>query len=185
MYEFKLLNFHGMNWVLKVEAYLTEGWMTNVVTVIWWIKVLFIYNSEKNKIKKLVANIISEVLDFSSLLISVLKLILEKKWHWFLLKVNWIEFLYHNKVYQIDKGLNYLKLGSTLSNIKFCNTTQLDNATKCHHTFKNFCGEPWLLMICIVFMPPYQKIGGHIVLLLSVCLSVHLSVCLHKLNAKT
>ena len=38
-------------------------------------------------------------------------------------------------------GLNYLKLGSTLSNI--CNTTQLDDATKCHHAFKNFCGEPW------------------------------------------
>ena len=37
-------------------------------------------------------------------------------------------------------GLNYLKLGSTLSNI--CNTTQLDNATKCHHAFKNFWGEP-------------------------------------------
>ena len=37
-------------------------------------------------------------------------------------------------------GLNYLKLGSTLSNI--CNTTQLGNATKCHHTFKNFWGEP-------------------------------------------
>ena len=37
-------------------------------------------------------------------------------------------------------GLNYKKLGSTLSNI--CNTTQLDNATKCHYTFKNFWGEP-------------------------------------------
>ena len=37
-------------------------------------------------------------------------------------------------------GLNYLKLGSTLSNI--CNTTQLDNATECHHAFKNFWGEP-------------------------------------------
>ena len=37
-------------------------------------------------------------------------------------------------------GLNYLKLGRTLSNI--CNTTQLDNATKCHHAFKNFWGEP-------------------------------------------
>ena len=31
-------------------------------------------------------------------------------------------------------GLNYLKLGSTLSNI--CNTTQLDNATKCYHAQK-------------------------------------------------
>ena len=38
-------------------------------------------------------------------------------------------------------GLNYLKLGSTLSNI--CNTTQLDDATKCHYAFKNFWGEPW------------------------------------------
>ena len=37
-------------------------------------------------------------------------------------------------------GLNYLKLGSTLSNI--CNTTQLDDATKCHYAFKNFWGEP-------------------------------------------
>ena len=37
-------------------------------------------------------------------------------------------------------GLNYLKLGSTLSNI--CDTTQLDNATKCHRAFKNFWGEP-------------------------------------------
>ena len=37
-------------------------------------------------------------------------------------------------------GLNYLKLGSTLSNI--CNSTQLDDATKCHYAFKNFWGEP-------------------------------------------
>ena len=37
-------------------------------------------------------------------------------------------------------GLNYKKLGSTLSNI--CNTTQLDDATKCHYAFKNFWGEP-------------------------------------------
>ena len=37
-------------------------------------------------------------------------------------------------------GLNYLKLGSTLSNI--CNTTQLGNTTKCHYAFKNFWGEP-------------------------------------------
>ena len=29
---------------------------------------------------------------------------------------------------------------STLSNI--CNTTKLDNATKCHYAFKNFWGEP-------------------------------------------
>ena len=36
-----------------------------------------------------------------------------------------------------------------------------------------------------LFMPPYQKIGGHIVLPLSGYLSVHLSVCLHKLNVKT
>ena len=43
-------------------------------------------------------------------------------------------------------GLNYLKLGSTLSNI--CNTTQLDNATKCHHTFKNFWGEPCGTSVC-------------------------------------
>ena len=34
MNYFKLLNFHGMNGVLKkVEAYLTEGWMINFVTV--------------------------------------------------------------------------------------------------------------------------------------------------------
>ena len=38
-------------------------------------------------------------------------------------------------------GLNYKKLGSTLSN--FCNTTKLDEATKCHYAFKNFWGEPW------------------------------------------
>ena len=37
-------------------------------------------------------------------------------------------------------GLNYKKLGSTLSNI--CNTTQLYDATKCHYAFKNFWGEP-------------------------------------------
>ena len=37
-------------------------------------------------------------------------------------------------------GLNYLKLGITLSNI--CSTTQLDNATKCHYAFKIFWGEP-------------------------------------------
>ena len=37
-------------------------------------------------------------------------------------------------------GLNYEKLGSTLSNI--CNTTQFD-ATKCHYGLKNFWGEPW------------------------------------------
>ena len=37
-------------------------------------------------------------------------------------------------------GLNYKKLGSTFSNI--CNTTQLDDATKCHYAFKNFWGEP-------------------------------------------
>ena len=36
-------------------------------------------------------------------------------------------------------GLNYLKLGSTLSNI--CNSTELDDATKCHYAFKNFSGE--------------------------------------------
>ena len=38
-------------------------------------------------------------------------------------------------------GLNYKKLGITLSNI--CNTTQLDDTTKCHYAFKNFWGEPW------------------------------------------
>ena len=38
-------------------------------------------------------------------------------------------------------GLNYMKLGSTLSNI--CNTTQLDDATKYHYAFKNFWGKPW------------------------------------------
>ena len=37
-------------------------------------------------------------------------------------------------------GLNYKKFGSTLSNI--CNTTQLDDATKCHSAFKNCWGEP-------------------------------------------
>ena len=37
-------------------------------------------------------------------------------------------------------GFNYLKLGSTLNNI--CNTTQLDDPTKCHYAFKNFWGEP-------------------------------------------
>ena len=37
-------------------------------------------------------------------------------------------------------GLNYKKLGSTLSNI--CNITQLDGATKCHYAVKNFWGEP-------------------------------------------
>ena len=35
----------------------------------------------------------------------------------------------------------YKKLSSTLSNI--CNTTQLDDSTKCHYAFKNFWGEPW------------------------------------------
>ena len=38
-------------------------------------------------------------------------------------------------------GLNYLKLGSTLRNN--CNSTQLDDATKCHNAFKNFWGELW------------------------------------------
>ena len=37
-------------------------------------------------------------------------------------------------------GLNYKKFGSTMSNI--CNTTQLDDATKCHSAFKNCWGEP-------------------------------------------
>ena len=37
-------------------------------------------------------------------------------------------------------GLDYLKLGSTLSNI--CNTTQLDSATKCHYALKNFWENP-------------------------------------------
>ena len=36
-----------------------------------------------------------------------------------------------------------------------------------------------------IFMRPYQKIGGHIVLPLSFCLSVRPSVCVHKLNVKT
>ena len=52
-------------------------------------------------------------------------------------------------------GLNYLKLGSTLSNI--CNTTQLDNATKCRHAFKNFWGEPCStlskILMCVNFSP--------------------------------
>ena len=42
-------------------------------------------------------------------------------------------------------GLNYRKLGSTLSNI--CNTTQLDEATKCHYAFKNFWGEPCIYIV--------------------------------------
>ena len=46
-------------------------------------------------------------------------------------------------------GLNCLKLSSILSNI--CNTTQLDNATKCHHGFKNFLGEPCLQKRCECF----------------------------------
>ena len=41
-------------------------------------------------------------------------------------------------------GLNYLKLGCTLSNI--CNSTQLDAATKCHYAFKNFWGEPCIFI---------------------------------------
>ena len=43
-------------------------------------------------------------------------------------------------------GLTYKKLGSTLSNI--CNTTQLDDATKCHYAFKNFWGEPCYVQTC-------------------------------------
>ena len=39
-------------------------------------------------------------------------------------------------------GLNHVKLGSTLSNI--CNTTQLDDASKCHYAFRYFWGEPCL-----------------------------------------
>ena len=37
--------------------------------------------------------------------------------------------------------LNYMKLDTTFSNIY--NTTQPDDATKCHYAFKNFWGEPW------------------------------------------
>ena len=37
-------------------------------------------------------------------------------------------------------GLNYMKLGNTLSNI--CIATQLDDATKCHYALKNSWGEP-------------------------------------------
>ena len=56
-------------------------------------------------------------------------------------------------------GLNYLKLGSTLSNV--CNTTQLDDATKCHYALKNFWGEPcW----------------GYTGIRLSFCVSICLSV---------
>ena len=44
--------------------------------------------------------------------------------------------------YRWMSGLKYLKLGSTLSNI--CNTTELDDATKCHYAFKYFWGEPWI-----------------------------------------
>ena len=47
-------------------------------------------------------------------------------------------------------GLNYLKLGSTLSNI--CYSTQLDDATKCHYAFKNFWGEPWKRIDVINFI---------------------------------
>ena len=46
-------------------------------------------------------------------------------------------------------GLNYKTLGSTLSNI--CNTTKLDDATKCHYAFKNFWAEPCLVKyFCIL-----------------------------------
>ena len=34
------------------------------------------------------------------------------------------------------------------------------------------------LEVALLFMPLHRKIGGHIVLPLSICLSVHLSVCL-------
>ena len=38
-------------------------------------------------------------------------------------------------------SLNYMKSGSTLRNV--CNTTQLDDATKCYYAFKKFWEEPW------------------------------------------
>ena len=41
-------------------------------------------------------------------------------------------------------GLNYMTLGSTLSNI--FNTTQLDHTIKCHYAFKNFWGEPCIYL---------------------------------------
>ena len=51
-------------------------------------------------------------------------------------------------------GLNYLKLGSTLSNI--CNSTQLDNSTKFLYAFKNFIGEP-CVYTCIYIAEIYMK----------------------------
>ena len=38
-------------------------------------------------------------------------------------------------------GLNCMTFSSTLNNN--CNATQLDKATKCHHAFKNFWGDPY------------------------------------------
>ena len=58
-------------------------------------------------------------------------------------------------------GLNYLKLGSTLSNI--CNSTQLDNATKCHYAFKTFCGEPCINLrgdLSLMFLVLATEIPG-------------------------
>ena len=45
----------------------------------------------------------------------------------------------------------------------------------------------WLIetLKLICFLCPASKDRGHTVLLLSVCLSVHPSGCLHKLNVKT
>ena len=42
-----------------------------------------------------------------------------------------------------------------------------------------------VISLVLLFMPPYRKIGGHIVLPLPVRLSVRLSVCLYNLNVKT
>ena len=54
-------------------------------------------------------------------------------------------------------GLNYMKLGSTLSNI--CNTTQLDDATKCHYAFKNFWGEPCFFIQKMATQTPLSVTG--------------------------
>ena len=59
-------------------------------------------------------------------------------------------------------GLKYKKLGSTLSNI--CNTTQLNEVTKCHYAFKNFWGELWYIKfetinLYFIAWPRIMKIG--------------------------
>ena len=53
-------------------------------------------------------------------------------------------------------GLNYKKLGSTLSNI--CNTTQLDDATKCHYAFKYF----WLYWLALSFSLVHNHVHSNL-----------------------